>query len=159
MNEILDIILKDTFTKNSLQHRLRILKSYLIKAFFGMQKMSSFDQKDLIWLASLPKDLYKSFNKDNVYKIFDELDSIPNSLPTLTMYLPIEATDNVCLLVGSYARKTFTNSQIILDTKYDPVLIAGCALVWKGVYRDYSLRAKIESKKEEILGNFKQFLR
>ena len=41
----------------------------------------------------------------------------------------------------------------------DPRLIAGAALVWKGVYRDYSLRAKLEQKRQELLEEFRKFLR
>lgn len=159
IENILTAILKDTFTLNSLNHRLRILKSYLLKALFGGAKQSVLLQEDLNWLATLGESFYKNFTKDNVYQIFDDLARLQAKLPKLTIYLPFEATDNLCLQIGSYARKTFGKPNIILDTKYDPALVAGCALVWNGIYRDYSLRARVEERKEEILAGFKKYLR
>lgn len=159
MDTVLDTILKNTYTKHQLKHRLVILKSYILKALFGTEKTSQLDATDLNWLSSLPESFYKNFSKDNVYRIFESIESMQEALPILTVYLPIEATDNICLQIGSYARKTFQNPRLLLDTKYDLTLIAGAALVWKGVYRDYSLRARIESKKEEILAGFKKYLR
>lgn len=159
MDEVLNAILKDTYTKAQLKHRLVILKSYLLKAFFGAYKTPMLDSSDLSWLSSLPKLIFKNFNKDNVYKIFESIEGMQETLSSLTVYLPIEATENICLQIGSYARKTFRSTTMLLDTKYDPALIAGAAFVWKGVYRDYSLRAKIEERKEEILGSFKKFLK
>lgn len=158
MNDILDTILKDTFTELQLKHRLRVLKSHLLKALFG-GKQTLLSGDDLNWLGSLSPTLMQTFNKDNVYQIFDEVEKQLAKLPVLTIYLPIASTDNICLQIGSFARQTFQNPKIILLTKYDPTLIAGAALVWKGVYRDYSLRSRIEGRKEEILGNFKKFLR
>lgn len=159
MNEILPTILKDTFTLIQLRHRLKVLKSHLLKALFGGKDQYLISREDLNWLATLPQTFFKNFTKDNVYKILDDIQKRCDQLPALTIYLPIEAGDNICLQIGSYARQSFANSQILLDTKFDQSLIAGCALVWRGMYRDYSLRAKIESKKEEILGSFKKFLK
>lgn len=159
MNNILDTILKDTFTLSKLKTRLRILKAHLLKAFFGGTDGQTFDQQDLNWLSLLPEPFLKNFNKENIYKIFNELESMQSSLPILTIFLPIEATDAISLQIGSYARKTFQSATMLLDTKYDQALIAGAAFVWKGVYRDYSLRAKIEERKEGLLQNFKKFLK
>lgn len=159
MNNIGDTILKDTFTLLQLRHRLRVLKSHLLKALFGMDKTPPFDQKDLGWLSTLPQSFFQNFSKDNVYKIFDELEKYLANLPTLIIYLPIEASENISLQIGSYARQAFQNPKIILDTKYDPALIAGAALVWRGMYRDYSLRSRVEARKEELLAGFKKYLK
>src|SRR5574337_127534 len=158
MNNILPIIISNTFTLYQLKHRLRVLKAYLLKAFFGGQNTQNPDAHDLAWLSSLPQDFYKNFNKENVYQLLDELEKGIEKLTVLTVYLPIETTDNVSLQIGSYARKTFQNPNLLLDTKLDPTLIGGPAFSWKGVYKDYSVRAGIEAKKEEILQNFKKFL-
>lgn len=159
MNDILNIILKDTFTLVNLKHRLRILKLYLLKAFFGNPGATTPQQKDLDWLNTLPGTFYKNFTKDNVYKIFDDLEKLISQLQVLTIYLPIETNENISLQIGSFARKTLQNPTLLLDTKLDPFLIAGPAFSWKGVYKDYSLRSRIEEKKEEILQNFKRFLK
>ncbi len=157
---ILDIILKDTYSLSQLKHRLRILKSNLLKTFFGGESQDlSLATQDLNWLKSLPESFYQKFTKDNIYQILSDLEKeIPN-LPTLTVYLTFEPDDATLAQLGSVARKTFSSPSLVLDIKLDLNLIAGAALVWKGVYKDYSLRAKIESKKLEIFEGFKKFLR
>lgn len=148
MNNALNAVLKDTFTLNQLNSRLRTAKAQALKKFFG----GGGD------VSSLPQELTQQFTKDNVYKIFDDLDKLIQKIPVLTIYLTFEPDDGVISQIGTFARKTYSTN-IILDTKLDPALIAGCALIWKGRKRDYSLRAKIEEKKGEILENFKKFLR
>lgn len=159
MNESLITILKNTYSINQLKHRLNILKSYLLKAFFGNLETTPISRDDLNWLNSLPEQFYQQFNKDNVYTIFDELEGLSLKLTPLSIYLTFEPDDATLTQITTHARKTFGDSMLLLDTKFDPKLIAGCTLVWKGVLHDYSLRARIEERKVEILANFRKFLR
>lgn len=158
MNEILNTILKDTYTLKDLKHRLNILKSYLSQSFFGTGAIMRLEEKDSAWLKSLPSSMGQHFNKDNISTVFAELEKGANQLKTLVIYLAFEPDQSGLALIGNYARKTFGNS-LLLDIKYDPNLIAGAAFVWKGIYKDYSLRASIEQKKALILDSFKKFLR
>lgn len=157
MENILNTILKDIYTISSLKHRMRILKSYLENALFGGQN-PNITSSDLAWLSSLGKDFLTQFTKDNLYQKFQTIEAQISKLPILIIYLPFEATDSANLQIGSYLRISYQRI-ILLDPKFDPDLIAGCACVWNGVYRDYSLRAKIEERKGEILESFKKFLR
>lgn len=158
-NEILQIILQNTFTKLALKHRLRALKSHLEKGLYGAQtSQPSPTTEDIQYLATLPKDLFGKFNKDNLSSTFARTEDLVNKLPTLTMYLPFETDDVINLQIGSFARITF-GKIIILETKYDPTLIAGCAFSWNGIYKDYSLKARLEERKADILESFKKFIR
>lgn len=156
--EILTTILKDTFSLSQFKTRVRLLKANLLKTFFGGETATESPSQDLNWLKSLPPYLYQQFNKDNVYDLFSELEQASSKLPILTMYLAFEPDDITVSNLGTFARKTFGLS-LMLDIKFDPNLIAGTAFVWKGVYRDYSLKAKIENMKGEISQGFKRFLR
>ncbi|OGE27583.1 hypothetical protein A2867_03685 [Candidatus Daviesbacteria bacterium RIFCSPHIGHO2_01_FULL_40_11] len=162
MNEILSIILKDTYSLTSLKHRLRILQSYFLKTFFGEIETSvnmPLSPQDSNWLKSLPSSFYQKFNKDNIYNIFSGLEKIGTNTPILTMHLAFELNDTTLSQIGAFTRKTFDSPSLLLDIKVDPNLIAGTALSWKGVYRDYSLRAKLEQKRQELLEEFRKFLR
>lgn len=150
MDQILPVILQDTYTLSQLKHKLSDLKSHLLENFFGTP--------DQTWLKSVPLKILQAFNKDNVYEIFTSLEIQISKLPTLTVYLTFEADDQALAQIGQFTRKTL-NPALLLDIKYDPNLIAGAALVWKGVYKDYSLRSRIEEKKGEILEGFKKYLR
>lgn len=156
MNEILNTILKDSFTLAQLKHRIRVLKVYLESALFGGQNPKLITS-DFSWLSALGQPLMTQFTKDNLYQKFQEMEEVVAKLPILIIYLPFETTDAANLQIGSYLRKAY-NRIILLDPKLDPKLLAGCALVWNGVYKDYSLRIKIEERKGEILESFKKFL-
>lgn len=167
MEDILNTILQDTFSLTQLKHRLRLLKTNLLKTFFGSDNQSnlppgqtdlSLSAEELNWLKKLPEDFYKKFNKDNVYKIFSDIDERITKLPTLTMYLTFEPDDTILSQIGTYARTSF-GPTLLLDIKTDPNLVAGTALVWKGIRKDYSLHAKIVEKQDEIFQEFKKFLR
>ena len=149
-------ILKDTFTLSQLKSRIRALKGSFLKKFFGGEIPNT--ALDLNWISSLPPSFNQQFTKDNVYRIFDELEAQISKLPILTIYLTFEPDEATTYQIGSFARKTFRNT-LLLDIKLDPALLAGCALVWNGVYKDFSLRAKLQENRVKILDNFKKFLR
>lgn len=159
MNQILPAILNDTYSLSQLKHRLRILKAVLLQKLFNGPAAESFSPEDLNWIRSLPPAFYQQFNKDNVYQVLAAGEKAAFTLSTLTLYLPFEPDENTIAQIGSYCRKTFNFPGMILDIKLDPRLIAGTALSWKGVYRDYSLRAKMAEKKQALWQEFKKFLR
>lgn len=158
MNNILNTILKDTYTLSALNHRLNILKSFLLDTLFGNMQKQNLEPIDSSWLKKIPADFLQNFNKDNVYQVFKMLDWQKTQLKLLTMYLPFDPDTDTVNLIGPMVRKMFGNL-ILLDIKYDPKLIAGTALVWKGIYRSYSLSSQIEQKNGEILDMFKKYLK
>ncbi len=158
MEDILNTILKDTYSLTSLKHRLRILKSCILGQLFGGGLQEEFGAADANWLSSLPAQIFRQFNKDNISLNFAELETKISELKILTVYLPFDANEQTIAQIGEGARKTF-GYPIVLDIKFDPALIAGCALSWNGIYQDYSLRSKIAEKRAEILASFKKFLR
>lgn len=160
IDQLLNTILKETYTLNQLKHRLSMLKLKFLQYFFGTEKKQSLlSESDLMWLKSLPPDFSKSINQDNVYTVFEDLEKKINSMSVLTMYLTFEPDELSLTQIGEMTRKTFSNLTLILDIKYDPRLLAGAALSFKGMYRDYSLRSRIEERKLAILQSFKKLLR
>ena len=158
MNDLMPVLLKDTYSLSQLKHRLRILKTNLLKSFFGGQA-ESIPPADLNWLKSLPSPFYTNFTKDNVYKIFSDLEDNIEKFTVLTMYLTFEPDEPTLSQIGSFARKTLNFPSLILDIKIEPHLVAGAAFSWKGVYKDYSLQGTLAQRKAEILQGFRRFLR
>ena len=156
MDEVLAFILKDTFTLISLKHRVRILKSYLDEKLFGKTEKELLESSDRDWLNSLPSQLLEKFNKDNLLSQTSELENKLKELKVLTLYLAFEVTDQAAYSLGARARALF-NPTLLLDIKFNPSLVAGCALVWKGIYKDYSLRSRIDQNHEQILSSLKSF--
>lgn len=158
VDEILTIILKDTYSLLQLKHRLRILKSNLVKTFFGNKASETVSEVELNWFKALPPQFFQQFNKDNIYQTFEELEKRLESYPTLTMYLTFNPDEEALAELGTFTRKLF-GLVVLLEIRIDQNLIAGAALSWKGIYKDYSLRVKIEERKDQILTEFKKFLR
>lgn len=164
--DILEIILKNTYSLSQLKRRIRALKEYLSVKIYSTKDVSQYlpagrqglDEQDAKWIKSLPEDFLSRFSSDNISTIFSDIEAEIQKLPILTIFISIEATEEVSEQIGTFIRNNFSTFKLI-ETKYDPSLIAGCALSQNGVYRDYSLRASVEEKKMEILGNFKKFLR
>lgn len=155
----LTVILQDTYTLSQLKHKVKLLKNYLTHNFFTTgTNLKDAGVADLTWLKSLNHTFYQNFTKDNINIVFADLESQLNKLPILNIYLTFEPDQSTISSIGARSRKLF-GSTLLLDIKFDPSLIAGAALVWKGIYKDYSLRAKIEEKKTEILTGFKKYLR
>lgn len=156
-NQVLQTILQNSFTLSQLKHRVRALHEYLSAKLFSPQTLPQLEPGNLNWVNSLGNDFLSQFNKDNINQTFTNLDAYIRQLKPLIIYLPFEPTDELNSQVGQILRKEFKNHQIF-DVKLDPKLIAGCALSLNGVYKDYSLRVKIEAEKAKILESFKKFL-
>lgn len=152
-------ILKNTYTLSGLRRHVRILKDYLInKIFTQNQQPADISAEDGIWLNSLGGSFINQFNKDNIYPIFDEIDKSLDKMSALNIYLPFPQNDQIQAQIGQFIFKTFGKT-ILFDIKFDPNLIAGCALSWQGIYKDYSLRKRIEDNKAQIIGSFKKYLK
>lgn len=159
MNEdFLNILLKENYTLSQLKSRLKIIKSQLSKKFFGGEEGEVLTSKDSAWFNSLPKEAIGKFNKDNLSQLLTDLANKINNLEILTIYLSFEADDDVLDQIGQKARET-VGKILVLDIKYNPSLIAGCALSWKGIYKDYSLHSRIGERRLAISQAFKKFLR
>lgn len=157
MNDLLNFLLKDSFTLSQLKNRLRILRSALSVKFYNGQQLDRIPIEDSTWFNSLPESFLQSFNKDNLSEIIEELETQINKLEVLTIFLPFDTTDEGLTQIGIHTRNTF-GKVLLLDIKYNPLLIAGCAMSWKGIYKDYSLHSKIQERKQTIIENFKKFL-
>lgn len=158
MNDILNVVLKNTYTVSQFKKRLRILQFYFQQKFFQSAVGEPLSLADTQWFNSLPQTFLQSFNKDNLAQIMANLTSQINTMQVITIYLPFEATEETLDQIGIKARSLF-NPILVLDIKYNPQLIAGCALTWKGIYKDYSLHSRIAEKKQLILESFRKFLR
>lgn len=158
MDQTFETILKNTYTVFQFKHRLRILKSHFAQKFYGGALQIEPAEDDLRWMKTLPQSFFEFFTADNQAHVFTFLEGKLKETPTLTLNLAFNPPDELINELGEYYRKNFTSFQLI-DLKFDLSLIAGCSIVWKGVFKDYSLKNRIEERKEEIMQQFRKFLR
>jgi hypothetical protein len=150
-DKILNKILETGFTTHELRQKIRILKIFISNQLYGVTESTDPELAKLTgWLEGLGPQFFTQFNQANYTSIFAELEKKAETLPNLVIYFAIEPNTKQLASVGSWLRESY-GSQFIFDPKYDPSLIAGCALVWKGVYKDYSLKAKIAENRGQIL--------
>ncbi len=157
MNRILDIILTNTYTLSDLKHRLRILKEYLETRFFNKTGPNEISPADSKWFSTLSKDFFDQFNKDNFSQIFERLEKEIDKITPLVIYLSFDIDEQIKTRISSWLRQNLTQ-KIIFETRFDPNLIGGVALTFNGIYKDYSLRSKINEQKELILQEFKNYI-
>lgn len=155
LQTITDLFLKDSFTRTEALRRLRLFRQFLTdKIFASKPKSELISQEDGPWLESLASDALRLINKDNLNQYLDALEQTIVDIKPLVIFLPFELPLGELHALGSKIR-SMLGPKFLIDIKLDPSLIAGCALVWGGVYKDFSIKAKIEGQRSEILDIFK----
>lgn len=156
--ELTKQIIATTYTLHKLRKRIRLLKEFLNHKLYQNGAVSeNIDAEDQEWLQTIAPYL-QGVNHNNIDQFINSLEQIADKTTPLIIYTARELPQKEVLDLGVWVRKNI-NPTLFVDVKLDPSLLAGCALVWNSIYRDYSLRKRIEDNKEEILKSFKSFIR
>jgi F0F1-type ATP synthase delta subunit len=86
------------------------------------------------------------------------LDSKINKVNIVTVYLAFEMPNEEIVKLAQNIRTTLKSTVTFLEIKKDANLLAGMALVYKGVYKDYSLRKKLEDQKEKLIMEMRRYI-
>lgn len=159
---LLETILTNTYTKADLEHRLGLLKEFLEFQFFKPHQNLNLTYllNDFINEKKEPRDefnalfawgfdFFNRFKEQNLYENLKEIGAQSLELPVVEMFLPIVLPIYEVPKLGNWLRENVSKN-ILVDLRLDPKLIGGCALAWKGTYRDFSLRFYIEKRKESV---------
>lgn len=157
--QILDSISKQSQTYYQLVRRVRTIKENLEKKLYGktiqQEEVSGDDQQ---WLNSLDESFWGNFSRENFSQVFESVDQDILKIIPLVIYTAFEVSPNQIKELSGFIKEKFGENMLI-ELRYDPTLIAGCALVWKGNYKDYSLRSRIEESKREVFSTFKSYIK
>lgn len=149
-NDLITTFFANTYSLQQAKARLRLLRTYLLRSFYEQNQTPETDP----WLLSLGDDFYKKFTRDTVYKNLRAIEEAVVKIQPLIFYIAFDIPEEEVNNLGLWFRKN-CQSNIIFDIRHDPNLIGGCAMSWHGVYKDYSVRSRIELNKDKILGNIK----
>lgn len=168
---LLDIILSNTYTRSDFQHRIKLLQEFLefrlfqihansnllvlLNEFINLKKESR-DEFSALNFWNL-KDFFESFHQNNLYSILKNVVDQEKKLPYVVVYLPFLPPIYEIPKLGRWLRSNI-KPNIMLDIKHDPKLIGGCALVYRGAYRDFSLRYYLEKSKKTIKKVINEYL-
>ena len=155
-SNLIEKLLINSYSLSQLRSRVRILRKYIGRKFFGETQTEELDEKESLWLASLGNDFLNQFDKLNAYEKLGELELAVNQIKPLIIYIAFDIPQEEIERLGIWLRAEI-NPGVLCEIKVDPSLIGGCALSWSGIYKDYSLRAQIQTQREQILSGFKQF--
>lgn len=155
--KILDKLLITTYTMASLKRRLKALKSRLSENFFGGDTNKDMVKEELEWLNTYGVQFLSDFQKESFYQTMGKIEQIVSTIKPLTIYLAFDPSPEQVTQIGSKVRELYAE-KLVIDLKYNPELIGGSAFIWNGVYKDYSIRNRIQQDKDKILQSFKSFL-
>ncbi|MDO8429725.1 MAG: hypothetical protein Q7S88_03785 [Candidatus Daviesbacteria bacterium] len=157
--ELIDKLLIGTYTKTDAIRRIRSLHQFLENQLFAsrISEFTASSSADVAWLSGLGADFMKEFTTENMYLKVEDLDTQIKKIQALIIYLPFEVPQGEVVRLGLRMRKDF-GANFLLEFRFDPTLIAGCALVWNNIYKDYSVKKKINLNKEIILTSIREYL-
>lgn len=156
---LLEKVLQNTYTLSVLKKRVKALKQKVNIELFNLKVDPKHQENEHIaWINSLGEDFFKVFTRDDFQQVFEELDRQISEIQPLVIYFAYEPGPSQIILIGGWLRQNL-GKNFIYDIKLDYSLIGGCAFVWKGVYKDYSVKAKISQNREQILESFRNFLK
>lgn len=124
------------------------------------------------WISSLDASLLQDMAPDNAPAFFADLEAGIDQVKTVVLYVPTDIDEDPTQALtpvgsnqpsaqeqqlaidslGAWFKKNL-GPQTLFEIKYDSELIGGCALSYKGTYKDYSLKVRIDENKTEILKN------
>ncbi len=155
--DLLQIIAQQTYTLSDLKRRARVLKEYLDKkAYGGALEIQSLEE-DKTWIASIDS-LVSQIDPKSVNKEISTLNDAIAKLTPITVYLAFEMPAAEMTKLTTEIRTILKSPTAFLDIKKDPNLLGGIAFVYKGVYKDYSLRKVVEDQKEVVLGEMRRYV-
>lgn len=158
-SNIVSQFLAKTYTKTQAYKRLRILKDFLNYKYFqggaGVTNLKeltdgfyrdyskeNYDPEtltDIGFLSELPESFYSVFSKENINSSLTLIEKEIEIDNNVTIYIPFEMPKDDMEDVGMWFKKNF-GENTLFELSFDPSLIGGCALSYKGHYRDFSIK-------------------
>lgn len=157
--ELLSQILVETYTHTDALRRLRALKELLVQRLFSKSHdLTVSEPEDINWMYRLGENFYNQFNDQNVYQLCEYFEAQIKQKEALIIYIPFEMPYLEKVKMTALLRRSY-GEEFLTEFKLDPQLIGGCALVWRGIYRDYSIKQKIKQNQEGILSTFRVYFK
>lgn len=157
-DNLLEKILENTYTLDVLKKRVKALRQKVNIELFNLKiDPKRQDNEHAAWLDSLGKDFFKVFTREDFQQVFEALDKQISEIQPLVIYFSFDPGPSQIILIGGLLRQDL-GKNFIFDIKLDYSLLGGCAFVWKGIYKDYSIKAKLALNREKILESFRNFL-
>ena len=166
-----------SLAKRQALRRFRVLKDYLNYKFYSVpadvSDQDAFTQfsanyvreiaragleDDLKFIYDLGPEYLNQFKPNALKDALQDIEQAITSAKIVIVSLALELPDPEITKLGQFI-KTNSGPQVLIEIQYDPALIGGCALSYNGVYRDFSIRRKIEENKKGILNTLLTYVK
>lgn len=175
--KILDELLRTTFTVEAFRKKALALKKMLQKEIYsgksdeaaksrsdegfelGHSSLEGLGFSESKQFADFDFSLLKGIKNNEFSAINEMLENFMKNMEMMSVYFVFTPSDEQVKEVGNWLRQNLKNQKLIYEVKVDPELIGGCAIAYKGVYKDYSLRARIDGNKEKLMEEFRKYFK
>lgn len=154
--KILDKLLEDAYTLEEFRKKYQAFKQAAEANLYNDNQESQ--RKDGENYGIL-KDLAKEIKSGDFVRITQYLEDFMRTQEALAIYFVFMPERAQIKEVGEWLRLNLKHPRQIFQIKVDPTLIGGCAIAYKGVYKDYSLRSKIANNKSRLIEEFRKYFR
>lgn len=144
MTKLSEWILENCYTRTEALAKLRTFNDLGQKRIFSNSQESEDDRN-----GGFDHDLWKDLNERNFNRTVEKSEEEIKSFPVLTVCLARELPEAEMRMLEEFIQKSFSE-KFLIDFRIDSELISGCAIVWRGKYRDFSVRERLQRESEEI---------
>lgn len=164
------------YTKPQASASLRMISDFLNFKFFDLgndqlsfnQTLAQFELKSIERLShkyleskiklikQFPEQFFALFNRTNFQKELKKITQAVAKAEVVTIHLPFQLPEEEQTKLGSWFKDNL-GLTTLYEVSFDPSLIGGCALSFKGFYKDLSLKARIAANQQQIVKSLRQF--
>lgn len=156
MFDLVSLVTSNSFTKSEALRKLRALRELAVASTFGGKTNFEVSDEEKKWCEKSIQKITKEIKDTNIEEVFADAEERLKNLEDLIIYLPSQFPAEEVKKIGERVRKD--HKPLLLEIKVDPELLAGAAFSYKGVYKDYSLKAKLEEERDHLREKIKKFL-
>lgn len=169
-SNLLDIVLSNTFSRASLFHRLNLTRefleyqyfkphennnlTYLLNEFIDLKRENR-DEFTALFAWNAP--FFNKFDLKNFYGLLEKIENEARKLPSAILHIPFPEPPYEISKLCDWFRMN-VHPKFVIDTRFDRKLIGGCAIDYKGVHYDFSLRYFLEKNKASIKAVIEDYL-
>jgi len=162
---ILNVILRNTFTRADFYRRVDFLREVFERQFFDpnahehdlARVVRSFRGDDLaVGLADRDaivawgEEVLSSFDRENMQRRMLELKRAADALPKFTLYVPVILSPMHVSSLGAWCRAN-VQGDVLLDMRVDSSATGGCTFAYGSSLHDFSLSYFIRKERPALM--------
>jgi hypothetical protein len=164
---ITGLILSKSYTKSQVARRFRLLKEFLQFKLFQTQitdedqlieaflSQTNAQKSDLDWFIDCDKSGLMPITPMQIEEVLKGADAALNNLPVVMVYVPFQIKDEQYFgqsleQIGQWFKQNLSQGALF-EMIYQPSLIGGAAFSAGGVYKDYSLKSKLDKNRAGVI--------